>query len=89
MKQNFRNVGLATLTLFSFVAFAQETDKHVKQKEVNSNGIPSLITFNENSNFKSSNSTQIFKDQLPIRCPKKNSCSVKNKSFLLFKLANT
>ncbi|MBC5834904.1 T9SS type A sorting domain-containing protein [Flavobacterium sp. F372] len=67
MKQNFRNVGLATLTLFSFVAFAQETDKHVKQKEVNSNGIPSLITFNENSNFKSSNSTQIFKDQLGLK----------------------
>ena len=67
MKQNFRNVGLATLTLFSFVTFAQETDKHVKQKEVNSNGIPSLITFNENSNFKSSNSTQIFKDQLGLK----------------------
>ncbi len=67
MKQNFRNVGLATLTLFSFVAFAQETDKHVKQKEVNSNGIPSLITFSENSNIKNSNSTQIFKDQLGLK----------------------
>ena len=67
MKQNFRNVGLATLTLFSFVAFAQETDKQVKQKEVNSNGTPSLITFNENSNIKNSNSTQIFKDQLGLK----------------------
>lgn len=67
MKQNFRNVGLATLTLFSFVAFAQETDKQVKQKEVNSNGIPSLITFNENSNLKNSNSTQVFKDQLGLK----------------------
>lgn len=67
MKQNFRNVGLATLTLFSFVAFAQETDKHVKQKEVNSNGIPNLITFKENSNIKNSNSTQIFKDQLGLK----------------------
>lgn len=67
MKQNFRNVGLATLTLFSFVTFAQETDKHVKQKELNSNGIPSLITFSENSNIKNSNSTQIFKDQLGLK----------------------
>ena len=67
MKQNFRNVGLATLTLFSFVAFAQETDKQVKQKELNSNGIPSLITFNENSNLKNSNSTQVFKDQLGLK----------------------
>ena len=67
MKQNFRNVGLATLALFSFTAFAQETDKNVKLKEVNSNGIPGLITFNENSNFKSSNSTQIFQDQLGLK----------------------
>lgn len=67
MKQNFRNVGLATLTLFSFVAFAQETDKHVKQKEVNSNGIPNLITFKENSNIKNFNSIQIFKDQLGLK----------------------
>jgi bacillolysin len=67
MKQNFRNVGLATLTLFSFVTFAQETDKQVKQKELNSNGIPSLITFNENSNLKNSNSIQIFKDQLGLK----------------------
>ena len=67
MKQNFRNVGLATLTLFSFTVFAQETNKQVKQKELNSNGIPSLITFNENSNLKNSSSTQIFKDQLGLK----------------------
>lgn len=67
MKQNFRNVALATFTLFSFTAFAQETDKRVKQKELNSNGIPSLITFNEDSNIKSSSFTQIFKDQLGLK----------------------
>lgn len=67
MKQNFRNVALATFTLFSFTVFAQETDKHVKQKELNSNGIPSLITFNEDSNIKSSNFAQIFKDQLGLK----------------------
>ena len=67
MKQNFRNVGLATLTLFSFVTFAQETNKHVKQKELNSNGIPSLITFNESSNIKNSDVTQIFRDQLGLK----------------------
>lgn len=67
MKQNFRNVALATFTLFSFTAFAQETDKRVKQKELNSNGIPNLITFNESSNIKSSNAAQIFKDQLGLK----------------------
>lgn len=67
MKQNFRNVAFATLTLFSFTVFAQETDKQVKQKELNSNGIPSLITFKENSNIKSSNSLQVFKDQLGLK----------------------
>ena len=66
MKQNFKNVALATFTLFSFTAFAQETNKQVKQKELNSNGIPSLITFNKNSNINSSNSTQLFKDQLGL-----------------------
>lgn len=67
MKQNFRNVALATFTLFSFTVFAQETDKRVKQRVLNSNGIPSLITFKEDSNIKSSNFAQIFKDQLGLK----------------------
>lgn len=67
MKQNFKNVGLAAFTLFSFTLFAQETDKQIKRKELNSNGIPSLITFKENSDIKSSNFTQIFKDQLGLK----------------------
>jgi bacillolysin len=67
MKQNFRNVAFATFTLFAFSAFAQETEKHVKLKELNANGIPSLISFEENSNIKNSNATQIFKDQLGLK----------------------
>lgn len=67
MKQNFKNVAFATFTLFACTAFAQETDKQVKLKELNSNGIPSLITFNESSNLKSSNSLQIFQNQLGLK----------------------
>ena len=67
MEQNFRNVALAALTVFSFTAFAQETDKQVKQKELNSNGTPSLITFKENSNIKNSSSSQVFKDLLGLK----------------------
>ncbi len=67
MKQNFRNVAFATFTLFSLTAFAQETDRQVKRKELNSNGVPSLITFKEDSNIKSSDPSSIFKDQLGLK----------------------
>jgi len=56
----------AAIFTFSFTSFAQ-TDKQVSQKSVSENGQPSLITFNEKSTYKGSDSQKVFKEQLGLK----------------------
>lgn len=56
-----------TLSLFALSAFAQETDKNVNQKSRGENGMPSLITFKEESTYKSSDFQKVFEDQLGLK----------------------
>ncbi|MBF4517094.1 M4 family metallopeptidase [Flavobacterium sp. ANB] len=61
---------LATAAVFTFslTSFAQVTsDKQVSQKSVSENGQPSLITFNEKSTYKGSDSQKVFKEQLGLK----------------------
>jgi bacillolysin len=58
------------LILLSFSAFtisAQEGDKNVLKKTTNEKGIPTLITFNSKSTYKTGDYQQLFKDQLGIK----------------------
>jgi bacillolysin len=58
------------LIIFSFSTFtllAQEGDKNVLKKITNEKGIPTLITFNSKSTYKTSDYQQLFKDQLGIK----------------------
>jgi bacillolysin len=56
-----------SMSLFAMTTFAQQADKQVTQKFKDENGMPSLITFNEKSNYKASDSNQIFKEQLGLK----------------------
>jgi bacillolysin len=47
---------MATVSIFAFEANAQDASKNVKQKFTDERGKPSLITFNEKSTYKSSDS---------------------------------
>ena len=68
MKQKLSSVAtLVALSLFSISSFAQDADKRVNQKTKGENGLPSLITFNEKSNYKTSDSKQIFQEQLGLK----------------------
>ncbi len=68
MKPTLSSVAtLAAISLFSISSFAQEADKRVNQKTKGENGLPSLITFNEKSNYKTSDSKQIFEEQLGLK----------------------
>ena len=70
---------MLAFSLFTLSSFAQETDKNVKQKSSDENGLPILITFNEKSPYKSSNFEQIFKDQLGLKS-NQNFSRIKNES---------
>ncbi|WP_406844787.1 M4 family metallopeptidase [Flavobacterium soyae] len=70
MKKKLPKIIVTTIVLsFSFSAFAQvqKDDKRVEQKSVSENGQPNLITFNELSNYKSSESQKVFKEQLGLK----------------------
>ncbi len=77
MKQKITSIAAVfALSLFAVSTFAQEADKRVSQKSKGENGLPSLITFNEKSNYKSSDSKQIFQEQLGLK---------QNQNYSLFK----
>ncbi|MDG2432355.1 hypothetical protein, partial [Flavobacterium sp.] len=58
---------IATVSLFTLAGNAQDAAKNVKQKIVNDNGAPSLITFNEQSTYKSTDSQKVFTEQLGLK----------------------
>jgi bacillolysin len=55
------------MSLFAMSTFAQNADKSVNQKTKGENGLPSLITFNEKSKYKSTDSKIIFQEQLGLK----------------------
>ena len=57
----------AAVSLFSLTTVAQEGDKNVKQKITDEKGNISLIQFSENSNYKLSDSKEIFKNQFNLK----------------------
>ena len=68
MKQKITSIAsVFAMSLFAVSTFAQDTDKRVSQKSKGENGLPSLITFNEKSNYKISDSKQIFQEQLSLK----------------------
>ncbi len=68
MKQKFSGIAsVFAISLFTLSSFAQETDKRVSQKTKGENGLPSLITFSEKANYKSSDFQQIFQEQLGLK----------------------
>lgn len=68
MKKQLRSLGtLTALSLFTLASFAQETDRNVNRKEKNANGTPSFVSFNENSDYKSTDFQTIFKEQLGLK----------------------
>jgi bacillolysin len=56
-----------SVSLFAIEGNAQDSTKNIKQKVVNENGKPSLITFNEKSTYKSTDSQKVFKEQLELK----------------------
>ncbi len=68
MKQKITSIAsVLTMSLFAMSTFAQQADKRVSQKSKGENGLPSLITFNEKSNYKTADSKQIFQEQLGLK----------------------
>ncbi|WP_395046236.1 M4 family metallopeptidase [Flavobacterium sp.] len=68
MKKQFGGIAsVFAMSLFALSSFAQETDKNVNQKSLGENGLPNLITFNEESAYKSSDFQQVFRDQLGLK----------------------
>ncbi|MBG6109187.1 Zn-dependent metalloprotease [Flavobacterium sp. CG_9.10] len=67
----------ASVSFFAFEASAQDGSKNVKQKFNDERGKPSLITFNEKSTYKSTDSQIAFTEQLGL---KNNSSFSKTKS---------
>ena len=56
-----------SITLFAIEGYAQDSAKNVKQKVIDENGKPSLITFNEKSTYKSTDSQKVFTEQLELK----------------------
>lgn len=52
------------ISLFALETSAQNAEKNVKQKVTDEKGKPSLIVFNDNSSYKSTDSQKTFKEQL-------------------------
>ena len=55
------------LSFFALSLYSQEGNKNVKERLMDENGKPTLITFNEKSIYKTTDFNQIFKDQLSLR----------------------
>ncbi|MFD0977174.1 M4 family metallopeptidase [Salinimicrobium gaetbulicola] len=60
----FKSVLIAGLSLFTFQANAQDSEKDVKKRITDENGKPTLIVFKENSSFNASDYRKLFKEQL-------------------------
>ncbi|WP_415831483.1 M4 family metallopeptidase, partial [Flavobacterium terrigena] len=68
MRNHYRSITSAfVLSLFALSSFAQETDKNVNQKSHGENGLPNLITFKENTAYKSSDFQKIFQEHLGLK----------------------
>lgn len=69
MKSTLPRIVTTTVAAFAFSlsALAQETDKRISQKSLSENGEPSLITFNDKSTYKGSDSEKVFKEQLALK----------------------
>ncbi|WP_281324452.1 M4 family metallopeptidase [Flavobacterium sp. IMCC34518] len=52
--------------MFSLSSFGQKTEKGISQKSLSENGSPSLIAFNEKSEYKRSDFQKALKDQLKL-----------------------
>jgi len=73
---------LTFLSFFALNSFAQDSGKNVKQKILGENGKPSLIVFNENSNYKASDHQLLFKEQLELNDNSKfNSVKLESDEF--------
>lgn len=60
-------IALTVVTsMISFSSFAQKTEKGISQKNLSENGSPSLITFNEKSDYKRSDFQKALKEQLSL-----------------------
>ena len=62
----FNSVIIAGLTLCSFQANAQDSDKDVKKRINDERGKPTLIVFKENASFNASDHRRLFKEQLKV-----------------------
>ena len=68
MKKKITSIaGIFAMSLFTVTTFAQNADRRVNQKSTSENGLPSLITFNEKSNYKTSDSKKVFQEQLGLK----------------------
>ncbi|WP_281324451.1 M4 family metallopeptidase [Flavobacterium sp. IMCC34518] len=69
MKNTILQKGFISIILFfsTLTLIAQEGDKNVLKKITNEKGIPTLITFNSKSTYKTSDYQQLFKDQLGVK----------------------
>lgn len=60
-----------SVSLFAIEGNAQDSAKNVKQKVLNQNGEPSIITFNEKSTYKSTDSQKVLTEQLELKANSK------------------
>jgi bacillolysin len=58
---------LTAISLLAVKTSAQEADKNVRQKITDENGKPTLILFNDNSTYKTSDYLKTFKEQLNLK----------------------
>jgi len=58
---------ITALSLFSLETSAQDAGKNVKQKVTDENGTPTLIVFNDNSTYTTSDYLKTFKEQLNLK----------------------
>jgi bacillolysin len=77
-KKLFSITTLVAMSLFT-VAVSAQTDKRVSQKTTGENGLPSMVTFSEKSDYKSSDYQQVFKDQLGLK-PNQSFARMKSES---------
>jgi bacillolysin len=77
-KKLFSVATLVAMSLFT-VAVSAQTDKRVSQKSTGENGLPSMVTFSDKSDYKSSDSQQVFKDQLGLK-PNQSFARMKSES---------
>ena len=63
----FNSLFIAGLSLLTFQAHAQDSEKDVKKRINDENGKPTLIIFKENSSYNASDHRKLFKEQLKIK----------------------